>query len=180
MAAPSQEAGTISGLAAEVFAKVMEGLTGRTGDLARLVEAGYSFDEWLVWEAFLACAGVPGWQVSPRPAYASLGVHGDADFGDLLVRRGEESVVVELGLVHDYSGDLFARRLEADAHKLSGPFAPGVTPLQLVLCASSRDLLADPSWGEWLSRFALWNREPFLEHALSLPPQGSLVARAWS
>ena len=168
-----------SPLAAEVFDRISDRFAGCAGDISRLVGAGWAFDEWLVWEAFLACVGHEGWSVSPRPAYASLGRHGDADFGALLVKAGDQSVVVELGLVHDYSGDVFVRKLEASAHKLDGPFSDGVWPLQLIVCASARDVRADPTWQEWLGKLELWNREPRMEHYAALEHGGSLVVRAF-
>jgi hypothetical protein len=40
---------------ADVFRTVCDRLSGKAADLRLLVESGTSFEEWLTYEAFLAC-----------------------------------------------------------------------------------------------------------------------------
>lgn len=80
--------------AADVFRTVCDRFRSKAADLRLLVEAGSSFEEWLHWEAYLACKlrqeGYPFCEVAANPTYASEGVAteaGDADrnCGDLRV-----------------------------------------------------------------------------------------------
>jgi hypothetical protein len=80
--------------AVDVFRTVCDRLRSKAADLRLLVEAGFSFEEWLHWEAYLACKvrqeNYPFCEVTAKPAYASEGVAteaGDADqtLGDLRV-----------------------------------------------------------------------------------------------
>jgi hypothetical protein len=80
--------------AVDVFRTVCDCLRSKAADLRLLVESGSSFEEWLHWEAYLACKlrqeNYPFYEVAAKPTYASEGVAtetGEADctFGDLRV-----------------------------------------------------------------------------------------------
>lgn len=80
--------------AVDVFHIVCDRLRSAAADLRLLVEGSSSFEEWLNWEAYLACKvrqeGYPFCEVTAKPTYASEGVAteaGDPDrtLGDLRV-----------------------------------------------------------------------------------------------
>lgn len=80
--------------AVDVFRTVCDRFRSKAADLELLVEAGSSFEEWLDWEAYLACKlgqeNYPFCEVAAKPTYASECVTteaGDPDrtFGDLRV-----------------------------------------------------------------------------------------------
>lgn len=80
--------------AVDVFRTVCDRFRSKAADLQLLVEADSSFEEWLHWEAYLACKvrqeGYPFSEVTAKPTYASEGVSTEADdadrnFGDLRV-----------------------------------------------------------------------------------------------
>lgn len=80
--------------AVDVFRTVCDRFQSKAADLRVLVEAGSSFEEWLDWEAYLACKfrqeSYPFSEVTAEPTYASEGLAteaGDLDrnFGDLRV-----------------------------------------------------------------------------------------------
>jgi hypothetical protein len=80
--------------AVDVFRTVCDRFRSKAADLELLVEAGSSFEEWLDWEAYLACKlgqeNYPFCEVAAKPTYASEGITtgaGDPDDtrGDLRV-----------------------------------------------------------------------------------------------
>ncbi len=80
--------------AVDVFHTVCDRFRSKAADLQLLVEAGTSFEEWLHWEAYLACKlrqeSDPFCEVTAQPTYASEGVATEADdpdrtLGDLRV-----------------------------------------------------------------------------------------------
>jgi|GEM_PF-6958573 len=72
-------------LAARAFAAIAERCSVRSKDIARFTASQYSFEEWVNWEAFGACAEVREWEVHPKPRYCNLGVTDCKDLGDLLI-----------------------------------------------------------------------------------------------
>lgn len=87
--------------AVDVFRTVCDRLRAKAADLRLLVEDGYSFEEWLNWEAYLACKlrqeSYPFSEVTAKPTYASEGVQtdsGDPDrpLGDLRVGGPNDGV----------------------------------------------------------------------------------------
>src|SRR4051794_1530767 len=81
-----------------VFQAIVGRYQRRADEIAQFVTTKYSFEDWLNWEAFAACAANAGWRVSPKPSYCALGVEDCKDFGDLLVDVGGNKVLVEIGL----------------------------------------------------------------------------------
>jgi hypothetical protein len=80
--------------AVDVFQTVCDRLQSKATDLRLLIETGSSFEEWLVWEAYLACKlrqeSYPFCEVTANPTYASEGVTTEAsdaghNLGDLRV-----------------------------------------------------------------------------------------------
>jgi hypothetical protein len=72
--------------AVDVFRTVCDRFRSKAADLQLLVEAGTSFEEWLNWEAYLACRlrqeGDPFCEVAAKPTYASEGVATEAGVPD--------------------------------------------------------------------------------------------------
>src|SRR4051794_9729407 len=118
--------------AVDVFRTVCDRLAARAGDLRPLVETSSSFEEWLSWEAFLACKqrqeSYPFCEVAAGPTYSSEGVAdagGDPDRGDLRVGGPNDGadhcwVFAEFALLHDgnRAGDGWRWEVEAGADKL--------------------------------------------------------------
>lgn len=76
--------------AVDVFRTVCDRLATRATDLRMMVEAGLRFEEWIVWESYLACkpqeAADRYCEVEVKPTYASEGgVDGD---GNAVGNRG--------------------------------------------------------------------------------------------
>lgn len=78
--------------AVDIFRIICERLHVKAADIQIMAETTSSFEEWLNWEAFLACkhyqATYPFCEVTAKPTYASENVaddDGDRDrgFGDL-------------------------------------------------------------------------------------------------
>lgn len=100
--------------AVDVSRTVCGRLEARATDLRLMVETGSSFEEWLNWEAFLACkqrqASYPFCEVTAKPGYASEGVADGSDpdhnLGNLRVGGPNEGanhcwVFAEFVLLHD-------------------------------------------------------------------------------
>jgi hypothetical protein len=118
--------------AVDVFRCVCERLSAKAAELQAMAETAAPFDEWLTWEAFLACQGratdAPFCEVTARPTYASEGVADEADparnVGDLRVGGPNDGadhcwLFAEFALLHDgnRTGD-GRRQVEAAADKL--------------------------------------------------------------
>ena len=173
--------------AADVFRTVCDRLEAKASDLRFMVETGSSFEEWLTWEAFLACkfreASYPFCEVAARPTYSSEGVADDGGdphrrLGDLRVGGPDEGahhcwVFAEVALLHDgnRAGGEWLRKLEVGADKLKRLRWKRSASL-LVVVAASR--------GDGLAASAIWNRpaltDPF---AFALPGGGSVVIAAF-
>jgi hypothetical protein len=165
-------------LSVRVFQNIASRLASKSTDIARFVSTRYSFEEWLTWEAFAACSAIEDWEVGPKPSYRTHGVQECRDYGDLLVVEGRESVLVELGLVHDGTSDKWRTKLEWDVQKLARPLA-GVRPLHIIVVASVGDIAATEAWQKWLGKVGCWNRPTELTYAAVLPPSGSIMLRGW-
>lgn len=180
--------------AADVFRTVCDRLAAKAADLQLLVETTSSFEEWLNWEAFLACkhrqASYPLCEVAAKPTYSSEGVTteaGDPDrnFGDLRVGGPDDGadhrwVFAEFALLHDgnRAGGKWLRKIEADADKLRRLGWKRSASLLIVVAAGRGDVTTE--WASYLSGCAVWNRpaltDPFV---ISLPGGGSVVVKAF-
>jgi hypothetical protein len=177
----------------DVFRTVCDRLAAKAADLRLLVEAGVSFEEWLNWEAFLACKfrqeGYPFCEVAAKPSYASEDVADEADpdrnLGDLRVGGPNEGAdhcwaFAEFVLLHDgnRSGREWLREIEAEADKLKRLGWKKSAALLVVVATSKGDVLTE--WAEDLASFAVWNQpaltDPFV---IALPVGGSVVIKAF-
>ena len=179
--------------AADVFRTVCDQLAEKAADLRLLVEAGSSFEEWLTWEAFLACklrqASYPFCEVAARPTYASEGVAGDGDSnqdrGDLRVGGPNDGadhcwVFAEFVLLHDgnRTGGEWVRKVEAEADKLLRLGWKKSASLLIVAAASRGDVMKE--WGDDLAGCAVWNQPALTDPCIfSLPGSGSVVVKAF-
>lgn len=166
--------------AAEVFEVIATHLAARSQDLAVLAETGYSFEEWLNWEAYLACVR-EGWKPQPRPAYRSLMEPGASrEFRDLLV--GEASgrpLLIETAVLHDETSDKWIQKIDWDSDKLRRAAETGVAGLQLVVAASKGRISNNPKWQEWLARTVLWRMLPTMSRTFDLELKGELSIWGW-
>jgi hypothetical protein len=178
--------------ALDVFRTVCAGLEVRADDLHRLVEAGSSFEEWLVWEAFLACklreASYPFCEVAAKPLYASEGVPSsgarDGDAGDLRVGGPNDGanhcwVFAEFVLLHDGNrlGREWRQKIESGASNLKRLGWKKSAALLIVVVASRGAVLTD--WADNLAGCAVWNSPPLTDQFhLALPGGGSVVVKA--
>lgn len=177
----------------DVFRTICDRLQSKATELRLLVETTSSFEEWLTWEAYLACklrqADYPFCEVAAKPTYASEGVVDDGapdqDWGDLRVGGPNDGAdhcwaFTEFVLVHDgnrTSGD-WLRRIGADAAKLKRLGWKKSASLLIVIAASRGAVMTE--WASDLAGCEVWNQpaltEPFV---VSLPGGGSVVLKAF-
>ena len=176
----------------DVFRTICSRLAERPADLRLLVESGSSFEEWLNWEAFLACKlrqeSYPFCEVAAKPTYASEGVPDDGapdrSPGDLRVGGPNDGadhcwVFAEFVLLHDgnRTGGEWLRKVEAAADRLKRLGWKKSASLLILVAASRGDVLAE--WAGDLAGCAVWNRpaltEPFV---IPLPGGGTVVLKA--
>ncbi|MBA4191451.1 MAG: hypothetical protein C0467_26020 [Planctomycetaceae bacterium] len=179
--------------AVDVFQTVCDRLASRAADLGLLVETGSSFEEWLKWEAFLACkfceATFPYCEVTAKPTYASEGVAddgGDPDqnLGDLRVGGPNDGanhcwVFAEFVLVHDgnRTGREWLRKIEADVASLKRLGWKKSASLLIVVAASKGDVLTERT--DDLAGSAVWIGPALVDpFVLSLPGGGTIVVKA--
>ncbi|MDB5308832.1 MAG: hypothetical protein JWO38_3034 [Gemmataceae bacterium] len=180
--------------AVDVFRIVCDRLEAKAADLRLMVETTSSFEEWLNWEAFLACKlGEPSYpfcEVAAKPSYSSEGVVDDGGGpdrkqGDLRVGGSYDAddhrwVFAEFALLHDgnRTGDEWRRKIEADAAKLKRLGWRRSASLLVLVAASRGDVPTE--WAGDLANFAAWNQpalaDPF---ALALLGGGSVVIKAF-
>ncbi|VTS01260.1 Uncharacterized protein OS=Pseudomonas sp. TKP GN=U771_26400 PE=4 SV=1 [Gemmata massiliana] len=179
--------------AVDVFRTVCDRLVTRAADLRLVVETTSSFEEWLNWEAFLACklreADYPFCEVTAKPTYSSENVADDGTpergLGDLRVGGPNDGanhcwLFAEIALLHDGNrvGGKWLQKIEADADKLKRLGWKLSASLLIVVAASTGDVLTE--WADYLAGSAVWNRpaltDPFV---LALPGGGSVVVKAF-
>lgn len=180
--------------AVDVFRTVCDRLAAKAADLHAMVETALSFEEWLNWEAFLACKhremSYPFCEVAAKPTYSSEGVADDSsdpdrNFGDLRVGGPNDGadhcwVFAELVLLHDgnHTGGEWLRRIEADADKLKRLGWKKSASLLIVVAASRGDVQTE--WADDLARCAVWNQpaltNPFV---IALPGGGTVILKGF-
>ena len=177
----------------DVLRTVCERLAAKAIDLRLLVETGSSFEEWLVWEAFLACklreASYPFCEVAAKPTYASEGVTAegndpDQDRGVLRVGGPNDGadhcwVFAEFVLLHDGNcgGREWLRKVEAAADRLKRLGWKKSASLLIVVAVSRGDVLTD--WADDLAGCAVWNQPALADPCIfSLPGGGTVVLKA--
>ncbi len=179
--------------AVDVFRCVCGRLTAKAADLRLMAETDASFEDWLIWEAFLACklrqSGYPFCEVAAKPAYATEGVVDDRGpdrtLGGLRVGGPDDGadhcwVFAEFALLHDgnRAGDEWRRKTDDAAAKLLRLGWRRSASLLVVVAASQSDVSTE--WADDLATLAAWNRpaltDPFV---LALPGGGSAVVKAF-
>lgn len=176
----------------DVFRTVCERLQSKPADLQLLVEAGTSFEEWLTFEAFLACKlrqeSYPFCEVAAKPTYASENVAEEADpdrnLGDLRVGGPNDGadhcwVFAEFVFLRDGnrgSGE-WLRKIEAEAAMLKRLGWKKSASLLIVVAAGRGDVLTE--WADDLTGCEAWNQpaltDPFI---ISMPAGGTVVLNA--
>jgi hypothetical protein len=180
--------------AVDVFRGVCNRLAAKAADLRLMAETTSSFEEWLNWEAFLACKlrekGYPFCEVAAKPTYGSEGVatdDGDPDrnSGDLRVggpNDGAEHcwVFAEFALLHDgnRAGGEWLRKIEGDSEKLKRLGSKKSASLLVVVVALLSDRPTDSV--DDLAGCSVWNQpaltDPF---TIALPGGGSVLVKAF-
>lgn len=168
-----------STLAQRVFDTIIARYAIRAIDIANFTRTKYSFEEWLNWEAFAACAAVSEWRSYAKPRYRDLGAIDCKDFGDLLVCEGSDRLLVEVGLVHDGTGNKWRDKLAWDVQKLARPLAE-ISCLHLVVLASAANIDASETWQRWLAKVPCWGRPDPLKASLLLRPSGQMLIHGWA
>jgi len=180
--------------AADVFRTVCDRLAAKAADLRLMVETTSSFEEWLKWEAFLACklrqASYPFCEVAAKPTYASEDVPADGgdsdrDLGDLRVGGPEDGadhcwVFAEFALLHDgnRAGGEWLWKTEADVNKLKRLGWKRSASLLVVVAASQGDVTTE--WADDLAGCAAWNQPALTDPGvITLPGGGSVVVKAF-
>ncbi|MDY3558613.1 hypothetical protein R5W23_005752 [Gemmata sp. JC673] len=177
----------------DVFRTVCDRLAANAADLRLLIEAGESFEEWLAWEAFLACKlrqeSYPFCEVAAKPAYASEGVSAssdpESDLGDLRVGGPNDGadhcwVFAEFVLLHhgNRTGGEWPRKIEAGADKLKRLGWKKSASLLIVIAASRGGVMAE--WADDQAGCAVWNRPALADPlVIPLPGGGTLVLKAF-
>jgi hypothetical protein len=166
-------------LSRNVFEVIADHLKSEAPNISRFVHTGYSFEEWLNWEAFAACSQVKGWKVDPKPAYCSFGVEGCKDIADLLITAGDSKLVVEIGLAHDHTQNKWLLKLDRDAEKLRRELG-GVQTLHLIILTSKDDIEGNKVWEKWLLGLHCWKTDNIGERKIQFSPSGQMIVRRWA
>jgi hypothetical protein len=161
-----------------VFDTIAARFAGRVSDIALFTATRFSFEEWLNWEAFAGCKAVDSWQVHAKPRYCNLGAAGCKDFGDLLVVENHKTLLVEIGLVHDGTGNKWRDKLEWDVQKLARPLTD-IFSLHVIVLVSSSSIDASQSWQRWLRTVGCWGRPNPFRAVVRLPPKGQMIVQGW-
>lgn len=169
-----------SDLAVDVFRCISDHLSARCTDLAEIVATGYSFEEWLNWESFLACRR-RSWHVVPRPGYSGLGMVDSKELGDLLIRpaQSERGVVVETATMHDWTASKWIDKVDRDSHKLKRLSESGQTGLQIVVVTSKNAIAGKDSWERFLSRISVWSAPESFTSSCVIGECGQALIRGW-
>ena len=148
--------------------------------IAQYTHTGYSFEEWLNWEAFWACHK-KGWKSSPKPEYKAVGFKNSKYQADLLVDSLQiKKTLIEFGLVHDCTQSHWRDKLGTDRKKLEAPYADTFWPIQVVYVTSRYDFRKLENWTDWLNKISFWNQPAIFNQALTLPEGGVFLMKAWN
>ena len=166
-------------LAQRVFKVVADRYMERAADIALFTKTGFSFAEWLNWEAFAACQRIKRWHAKPRPRYHSFNIKCQG-FGDLWVEEGDERVLAEIGLVHVHqrTHDGWQSKLNSNMAKLTQSVSR-VIPLYIIVLVSRFDIDDTDVWDKRLSKVESWTRPTRLNAIVRLSGGGRMVIRGW-
>jgi hypothetical protein len=163
----------------EILTTILERHKTRMPEITRFTDTGYSFEEWLNWESFDACQQ-KGWKLFPKPQYKACGFKKSINQADLLVEPLQsKKVIIEFGLIHDFSQSRWRDKLEADRKKLEPPFADFFEPIQVVYVTSKRDFRQQDNWTRWLEKISFWNQPTVFSEALEFSNGGVFQMSAW-
>lgn len=173
---------TNDGIVAQVFGSIATRFDLRRNDIAKFASTSYSFEEWLNWEAFLACSEHVGWTAFPKYQYKHAGIENCTSFADLLVscQDMESSVLVEIKLAHDWTKDDYLTKIDNDRVKLAREFKKGIIPLQIIVSVSVGKIESHPIWENWFARSSCLQRPTELNRIVILPPSGEMIIRGWN
>jgi hypothetical protein len=164
-------------LAEEVFGRIAGRLEERKLDIESLVRQGYSFEEWLNWEAFLACDAVKPWNTAGRPRYLHFGVENCQDYADLSVGVSDSRVIAEVGHILDGTSSKWIAKLEHDKLKLARVNAgPTIATLHVIVLASSNP----DKPVAWLPKLGCWRCATHLERTIRFDGGSQMIIRGWS
>ena len=168
-------------LPAEVFGVFAGRLAERRETVAAFAETRASFEAWVIWEGLEACRRA-GWTVTPRPPYADVGVTGSREAADLAVFHPASGarLLLEVGLVHDWSTNRWIADLDADTVRLRRPREVGTHGLQVIVAVSlASPIEVNPTWRGWLGMTSIWNEDSELRRAEPLGAVGEMLCRGW-
>lgn len=178
-------------LQSAVFDRIVQRLQSRREDLFTLTGCTGSFEEWLNWEAYIACKAVPEWCCIAKPKYGGTDgfdvTHPEYKncLGDIAVKRnepggGERWVFAEMALLHDGNRNgKWRDKIACDIEKLrSVPFVNDIR-LMVVIASSHRVITSDTAWETYLRGVQIWGSPTPFCQTVQLQPHGSLVARAF-
>ena len=165
----------------DVFDTIADHVSGRANEIALFLEPGVSFEQWCIWEAFVACRA-KSWLVKPEVSYSEVGLMGSPESADLLVSdpaRGDR-VLIELALIHDWTTNRWIASLDHDTDNLEKSLTGGHTPLQIIFAASLMSAITvNQTWNTWLAMTSIWCRSTDLERAIPLGATGQGLLKGW-
>lgn len=179
---------------ADVVRIICDRLASKSADIHLMMETKYSFEEWLNWEAYLACrlhqSSYPFCEVTAKPSYrVANGLDEVSEpnrmLGDLLVGASYDKddhrwLFAEFALLHDGNsiGGKWLEKIRSDVEKLKQLGWERSAAVLFVVVASRVNVQTD--WGRYLTDFAVWNQPVLTKPSeLALPNGGSLVIRAF-
>lgn len=167
----------------DLFTVVVDHLAGLSS-FPVIVESSGSFEQWINWEAYVACRNA-GWTTVPNPRYVNPGLSGGPQFGDLLVERPDGwSIMLETKIVGDYTLPRYLGEIEADRDKLAGlkEATDGrIRGLQLLFLSSMKgNILGRPSWTDWLEKLSFWKARPWVTRDIVVGEGGEALFRGWA
>ncbi len=113
----------------------------------------------------------------PRPAYANLGLPGSKLLGDVLVETEGQRVLVEIGVVHDWTYSKWRDKLVADTSKLRRLDGLAIFRLQAILRLGSERFQADRS--PWLASVPAWTATDVFVQRADLPGGAAAEVRGF-
>ena len=165
----------------QVFDVLAARLAERRESVATFAETGVSFQPWVIWEGLEACRAA-GWTVTPRPAYADVGVTGSRETADLAVFHPASGarLLLEVALVHDWSTNRWIDDLNAGTARLRRPRVAGTHGLRVIVAVSlASPIEVNPTWRGWLGMTNIWSEASPLRRAERLGPVGEMLCRGW-
>lgn len=159
----------------------------RASDIYQFTCTHNSFEEWLMWELYLACNKADGLEAQVKPLYSKYGI-AEKTAGDLAIWQkyafGQSKITafVEIVLLHhDNRNKEWRDKIAHDTAKLK-KFAGSnqIVPMQLIVAADYEDITNSPKWKSYLNSLAIWAHGKPFEHKGILPPDGQVLIKGWT